>query len=226
MSWTNTASGLWADASNWVPGAPSNSAVYITNALSKTVTIDAATPAGNLNNQNLYLWSPGSAINTLLLSGNVTPLLLGGSVAYIGNSAGAGTGLLALDHGNLVATNSSSSFQLFVGYAGTGTLTVSNGTFTAQQLTFGKQAGSQGTWNLLGGTNRLSGTWYAFLPGYDAGSTGIVNKSGGHLDLTGANVSHVGSEPGGAPASRHGRAKRTASDKQLAVSPTERERTT
>src|SRR5207249_2025116 len=50
-SWTNAVSGLWRIGTNWSSGQPPDAnfgSVLITNANSKTVTIDAATPASEL----------------------------------------------------------------------------------------------------------------------------------------------------------------------------------
>src|SRR5260370_21716820 len=69
--WTNSTSGNWADGTNWSGHiAPSSSSVvYITNANTKTVTIDATTPATNLTITTLKLWAPPGFTNTLLLNG-------------------------------------------------------------------------------------------------------------------------------------------------------------
>ena len=44
-NWTASGDGFWTNSASWSAGAPANNpAVYITNALSKTVTTDANTP--------------------------------------------------------------------------------------------------------------------------------------------------------------------------------------
>jgi len=64
--WTNANSGLWRDSINWAAGnLPSFSGVYVTNAGSKTVTIDAATPAGNLIIGSLNIWAATNATNRI-----------------------------------------------------------------------------------------------------------------------------------------------------------------
>ena len=61
-------------SSNWSLGAPpvySDSIDYITNATSKTVTIDAATPTNSPNTMrinSLVLSAPSGSTNTLLLN--------------------------------------------------------------------------------------------------------------------------------------------------------------
>src|SRR5438552_10580335 len=55
-SWTNTVSDLWRTGTNWSSNQPPNSTfmfILITNANTKTITIDAATPATNLTIQRL-----------------------------------------------------------------------------------------------------------------------------------------------------------------------------
>ena len=69
--WVNSTSGKWETATNWSLGQPSvvQAMLLITNANSKTVTIDAVTtnaPA-TLTISNLTISAPGSATNTLLL---------------------------------------------------------------------------------------------------------------------------------------------------------------
>src|SRR3974390_3548183 len=68
--WTNTVSGKWETATDWSLGAPSSSeTVLITNAATKTVTIDGATATNftstmTVSNLNLI----GSAGTTNILS--------------------------------------------------------------------------------------------------------------------------------------------------------------
>src|SRR5436189_5527135 len=77
-------SGKWETGANWSAGAPTNSnaANLITNALSKTVTIDTNTTASTLTISNLTLSAPGSSTNTLLLAtvGSATPLRIRNSL--------------------------------------------------------------------------------------------------------------------------------------------------
>src|SRR5437867_8293333 len=73
-SWTNGASSFWTNATSWTAGAPTNSnaAVLITNAASKTVTINQTTAAGNLTISNLTIRGLGANTNTLFLLNTVT----------------------------------------------------------------------------------------------------------------------------------------------------------
>src|SRR5215831_5314455 len=66
--WTNPGSGSWADTNNWSGhSAPTDtSAVLITNANTKTVTIDGNTPSGDLTVASLKISGPSGSTNTLL----------------------------------------------------------------------------------------------------------------------------------------------------------------
>src|SRR5260370_15282437 len=68
--WKSSDSGFWADGTNWSGNLPPDitSFIQITNANTKTVTIDAATPAATLTVQMLTISAPPGATNTLLLS--------------------------------------------------------------------------------------------------------------------------------------------------------------
>ncbi len=97
--WTNSVSGLWRDGTNWSSNQPPDSTfnfILITNAGSKTVTIDSATAAANLAIRRLTVSAPGDALNTLQLTDLDTnqPLQLSstltvgpGGVINVSNSA-------------------------------------------------------------------------------------------------------------------------------------------
>src|SRR5207249_1177165 len=70
-SWVTTVNGLWGDTPNWslfTPPDVTQLATVITNASSKTATINAATLAGNLLISNLTVRGFGAGINTLQLT--------------------------------------------------------------------------------------------------------------------------------------------------------------
>lgn len=143
-TWTAAGSGLWTEAANWTPNvAPSNNpTVWITNAVSKTVTVDAAAPAGNLTVTNLTISAPGDAANALLLN-NTSPLSVAGTL-QVGwtNGGAASVGALVVDGGQLVTTNAAKTLVAYVGGAVTlyngpyriGTATVSNGMWLANEI--------------------------------------------------------------------------------------------
>src|SRR5580658_8888221 len=80
-SWANPSRGFWDDAESWSLGVrPTNSqSVFITNAPSKTVTIDSYTSGTypeSMMISNLTVSAPGGGTNTLFLNnaGLTTPL--------------------------------------------------------------------------------------------------------------------------------------------------------
>jgi len=99
-SWTNTGDGFWQYGTNWSAGAPSSAQyIFITNAGTKTVTIDATTAGSfpsTMTVSNITLSSVGGGVNTLFLdnAGLATPLnvlnafTMGtGAVVHVNNSA-------------------------------------------------------------------------------------------------------------------------------------------
>ena len=69
-TWINPGSGLWREGSNWSAGAPpgnKTTLTQITSANTKTVTVDAATPAANLTVLKLTVSAPSGSTNTLAL---------------------------------------------------------------------------------------------------------------------------------------------------------------
>ena len=192
-TWTNAGDSVWETGGNWSPaGAPSSTdTVSIVNAGSKTVTISAATPAGNLTVSNLVVEASGGATNTLLLSGNTMPLTClsaaSGVSLAVGNTASK-AGALMVDGGSLATTNVAGNSSTYVGNIGKGVMTVSNGMWQGNHLYVGNNSGGNGTLNLFGGTNSFgftaNGTGGKFYLGSGAGSTGTASKIGGLLVTT------------------------------------------
>jgi hypothetical protein len=183
ITWTNSASsGAWEAGANWSGGiAPSNNITYLTNAVSKTVTISASTPADNLTVSNLFIEAPVGATNTLLLSGNTNPLvcLLSSEArsVYLGKDASK-VGAMTLDGGWLVTTNGS----VGVGYYGNGIMTVSNGLWQGKDVFVGDRFSGRGNLNIYGGTNLLTGSLQIGSAG--SAGTGLVVMAGGRLVTT------------------------------------------
>ena len=202
-SWTNTPGGKWETGANWSSGvAPSanDSADFITNASSKTVTIDATTSGSfpsTMTLSNLTVSGRVGSINTLFLNnaGLTTPLdmlngltvttngmvLVTNSVVRVdylsGGSFTVDAGAMVLDNALLVTTNTSAT----VGYSGPGQMTLSNGTWLAQNVYLGYTNGAHGTLTIPGGTNALT----LFLSiGTLPAATGTVWLTGGDLVLT------------------------------------------
>lgn len=226
--WTNSSSGPWGEGStNWSLGrAPDASdAVFLTNAASKTVTVDPSTPATNLTVSRLTLSAPLGATNTLLLAGLTTnqPLqvnsqlvVLGGGAleltnatlqlpsgtAQLNNYGGSvlvGDGLLDLAQANLMRIGRYATNQAV--------LVVSGGTVSGTILQVGEDRGL-GTMILSNGLVALSSY---FRVGDSStgnpinGGTGIVSVVGGQLIVTN-DVTKVGDTGSGQMTIRGGAA--------------------
>jgi T5SS/PEP-CTERM-associated repeat protein len=196
--WTNAASGLWRDGTNWTGHIAPNitSFIRITNDNTKTVTIDALTPSTNLTVQSLTLSAPPGATNTLLLSdvGTNNPLtfqtgleLQDGAALRVTNSGI----LLQLtnDHVNIDGSVTlDSGFIDFgdttvttrVGRATSGVLYINSGTVSAGALTVGGLTNSTGAVNMTGGLLSISSL---LSIGRNQSTTGIFSMSGGQVSV-------------------------------------------
>ena len=151
-TWINSGSGAWTDNASWSSGAaPSNNNVFISNNGTKTVTIAAATPVGNLTIGNLTVTSGLNTPNTLLLN-NTNPLTVNGTLAVSGlfNGGAASVAKLLVDGGNLNTTSNMVTVGKNSAY---GNATVSNGTWLAKEITVW---GVTGQLNVLGGNLTMS----------------------------------------------------------------------
>jgi len=199
--WDFDGSDFWDVAGRWSLGIrPTNTHwVFITNATTKTVTIDAFTSGSfpeSLTISNLTLSAPAGTVNTLLLDspGLAVPLTISnaftlgkGGVLRITNGAvevqGSGSGsffvdgIVRLDTGNLTVTNSWTT----IGNTGIGALTNFLGRLSLEAMLVGYWGGSRGSVTLTGGTNQLLGQMGI---GYFADSTGSVLVTGGQLIVT------------------------------------------
>ena len=113
-SWISPARGYWDDYTKWsLDVAPTNSqTAYITNDVSKTVTIDDFTSfvhPESMTVSNLYLSAPTGATNTLELmnAGSVTPLFIQNSLAIFN-----GCVLLMTNSSLQVGSSSNGNFVL------------------------------------------------------------------------------------------------------------------
>ncbi len=149
-SYISPSSGKWEQGVNWSLGVPPDSTqvgIYITNAASKTVTIDAVTSSNfpsTMTISNLTLSAPSGSTNTLLLSGAglATPLDILNGLTVNSN------GLLVVTNSALLVTGLAGGF--FAINAGGGVV-VSNGTLQNVE-----QAVVDGTLTIAGGTNSFS----------------------------------------------------------------------
>jgi T5SS/PEP-CTERM-associated repeat protein len=193
-SYTNNADGKWEDGANWSLGvAPTNAhSIFVTNAASKTVTIDATTSGSfpeSMTINSLTLSAEIGSTNTLSLNdpGTNTPLVIqtiitivSGGALIVTNAALSGAGGIfggdvRLDDGSLTINS------VVVGNSNQGTLTVNNGSFVGLEgMSVGVNAGAEGTFKLAGGAVVLGGNF--FEVGLNAGSTGTVLVTGGELN--------------------------------------------
>ena len=196
--WRSPTDGFWADGTNWSGGLPPDITAFlqITNAGTKTVTIDAATPAASLTVQMLTMSAPPGQTNTLLLSdaGTNSPLdfqtglqLDDGAAIRITNSAlvveipifhADLDGILTLDSGWLTFSDNTSTAR--VGRATSGRLIINGGTVQAGTMTVGGLTNSQGMVSMAGGSLDLSSL---FSIGRNPGTTGTVALLGGQLSV-------------------------------------------
>lgn len=207
--WTNSTSGLWTAATNWsaaLPPGSSFSSIQITNANTKTITIDASTPSANLSVQRLSVAAPAGSTNTLALVGLATntplrvtvPLTVGAQgVLAITNSALTASGFFgsfdivassAVVAGGLLDCSTLTSTRLGRTNNGVAQLTVAAGQVLLSQVELGAVTGSEGVLDVEGGAVNASALITA---GFTTGSTGLVSVAAGQLVATN-DVTYIG----------------------------------
>lgn len=220
-SWNSPFGGKWESSSYgapiWsllVPPSINMSGVLITNAGSKTVTIDAATVSNSpstLTISNLTMSAQSGATNTLLLSTSGSTNLLhviqvislaSGGLVDVENSSlqvdsfNSKTGstidgtLVVQDGGRMTLSREG---QLQIGNVATGQMVISTGTVLgASTIDVGFQTGSQGTLVI---SNAATVDISSLSIGQNNNSSGAVWMSGGLLATTNGgqpNVLYVG----------------------------------
>jgi T5SS/PEP-CTERM-associated repeat protein len=167
----------------------------ITNAGTKTVTIDSTTPSTNLAIQRLTISAPAGSINTLALSnaGTNQPLQIssgvtidtGGALTLTGSalsSAGISInrgGVLNVTNSIVLETGSLTTFDVL-----NGTVWLDSGLIDCsgiQAVRLGRTNTSSGILNLNGGTYLASALEIATT----TASQGILNVSGGTMNASG-----------------------------------------
>ncbi|HUI05393.1 MAG TPA: thrombospondin type 3 repeat-containing protein, partial [Verrucomicrobiae bacterium] len=206
-SWKSLGSDKWEAGSNWVLGvAPASSqAVYITNAASKTVTVDGTTVLSNALNgclsvSNLSVTAPLGSTNTLRLSDTAAGTLavlnnltvgLNGELSVSNSNLrvdGAAGGNLVIDGAVVLQSGTieaaSNLATTVIGNVGSGSLTLNGGTALLREVEVGNGVGTVGTLSVAGGT----GSVYSAMTLGDLGctATGIVNVTAGSLLVTNA----------------------------------------
>ena len=209
-SWAVGTSGDWSMAGNWSAGVPDiAAAVLITNAGSKTVTVDPVTPVLNRAARRMDLYAPTGSTNTLsLVNLGASPFMMSnsftlnpGSRLQLTNSiilldGGAGgafnqfAGDIIVAGGGLVTTNGAS---LRIGRSGLGQVTMTAGELMSYaDFVIGGLPGGTGQLTISGGMARTEGTLYL---GDDPGAVGAVFLTGGTLIATNpVNTSRIGDD--------------------------------
>lgn len=196
--WVSPASGFWSDGANWSGGMPPGitSFISITNANTKTVTIDALAPATNLTVQMLTLNAPAGATNTLLLNnaGTNNPFILqfgltmqSGAALHLTNSAMLLQlindhvdidGQLTLDGGLIDFGDVTVTAR--VGRVTSGVFTINAGQVSVGTVLVGGLTNSSGVLNLNGGALNVG----ALLSiGRNPQTTGTASVLGGQLTV-------------------------------------------
>jgi len=219
-SWVTSLSGKWETGCGvlcpWSLGVPPSVnfwGVLITNAGSKTVTIDATTVSNapaTMTISNLTISGVAGATNTLLVStgGTNMPLTVlrggltisPGGVLDIENSTLQGSNfvtegafgvdgtVLVQNGGRVILSSVQDSPQLAVGNVATGQMVISMGTLSATSVDVGYRTGSLGTLVI---SNGAIASLSSLTIGQLAGATGSVWITGGALTLTNSNKADI-----------------------------------
>jgi len=181
-SWALASSGKWETGANWSAGTPSSAdpVDLITNATTKTVTIDPTTTLSNSLNQclsinNLTISGPAGTANTLQLAnpGAFIPLNISSALTMDGGGA-----VLVTNFGLQVGGLAS------VGVTGSGTMSLQSGAVTiSSNLVLGTSAGATGTLWVTGGTLSLTNLPNTLIVGISG--DGQVVVSNGTLNTRG-----------------------------------------
>ena len=202
--WTSATDGNWQDPANWSLGAPStNQSMYLTNAGSKTVTLDAVTSGSypeTLTISNLTVGAPSGATNLLALldAGTNTPLhILNDFFLFSGGALLMTNAALQVDSTNQdnpsiiidgtagfsdALFNATNGLTLAIGQAHPGSLSLTNSQFISPFMEVGLNA--NGTLNLI---NTLATFPYGMYIA-DGGASGIVTIVGGQWSSVGGNI--------------------------------------
>ncbi len=179
-SWISATRGFWDDYTKWsldvAPSTNAQSFILITNAASKTVSIDEVTSGDfpeTMTISNLSVWAPADSTNTLLISdiGTNLPLTVLDSLS-ISNG-----GLLVISNSAVNVSGPTNSF-ISVG----GGVVLANGSLLVSNVAaLGQDPGSPGSLTVASGTGSFSGY---LCVGLETNSVGDVFLLGGQLLLT------------------------------------------
>ncbi|MGA2139353.1 MAG: M36 family metallopeptidase [Verrucomicrobiia bacterium] len=186
-SWINAGSDKWEGAGNWSDGVPNitQPGLYITNANSKTVTIDAVTTntPGCLTISNLTVLGSAGATNTLSLNniGSAIPLrtfsydrgltLDTNASVVVNNSA-----LVVANNGSLTVGDSGAACSLLI---------TNKGNVSANWCCLGNNAGSGNNMALVGGPGSIWNSYSNLIVGASgSGNALVITNHGSVLDNT------------------------------------------
>ncbi|HXI82805.1 MAG TPA: hypothetical protein VNL17_01800 [Verrucomicrobiae bacterium] len=176
-SWNTSASDKWEAAGDWSLGlAPTNTqSIYVTNSISKIVTIDSTT-VGTFPNtmtvNDLSLWSSGSTTNTVLISNIGTNV----SLTMLTSLSISNGGVLVISNSAVLVTGPTNTVDNLGG-----SIVLANGSLAVSNVAaVGPEPGSPGLLT-INGTGSFSGY---LAVGLDTNAVGNVFLSGGQLALT------------------------------------------
>ncbi|MCG3148723.1 MAG: hypothetical protein PCFJNLEI_02168 [Verrucomicrobiae bacterium] len=183
-SYISGSSGIWQTGGNWSLGvAPdgTQTAVFLTNATTKTVTIDSSTPSGNLTISNLTVSAPVGSENTLFINGN--------SLEIIRTFTNFARGFVTVTNGGFHVKN---------GTVIEGRLDIQQGASMTSTGTFliSRATGASGTMTISGGDVRINGSGSEMAVGRSG--TGWLQVSNGTLVIQNGSLV-VGRQTGGGP---------------------------
>ena len=119
-----------------------------------------------------YVGEFAGSRGTLTINGGTNAVV---STLNIGAFAATATGTVNMAGGVLTVVNGGGGANAGVGSMGVGTLNTSGGQSTFERILIGNVPGSQGTWNISGGTSTVTSV------GLEVNSTGTVSMTGGRL---------------------------------------------
>jgi T5SS/PEP-CTERM-associated repeat protein len=178
--WANTAGGKWETGANWSRGtAPSiaDTADFVTNANSQTITIDATTSGGfpsTMTISNLTMSGPLGSTNTLFLNnaGTNTPLHVLGSALTLDRN-----GVMVVNNSAVLATDGNGVHVGDVG--GNAAMTISNGGGLYSGIdSIGNNSNSIGNSVLIAGRGTIWSNTTLYVGHFGAGNSLTVSNGG------------------------------------------------
>ena len=221
--WNKALGGFWREAANWSGGVAPRidmGSTFITNATTKTVTLDGLTPPINLLINALTIAAPAGATNTLRLAdlGMNHPLALAnnrltvarGGALSISNSSLVVTGRfidfnvwagsVTLDSGSIIVREEPLTTNVTVvtrlARTNTASLTINGGLMDVTQLLIGESPGNQ--YARSHGVVKINGGMLSVAAEFSIGDggmcMGIVDLVGGELRVANhqTNVMRIG----------------------------------